>query len=90
MGQNGTVWGYIGWHVAECFKKLIRNKMINLNFRNLKCYVESFMNRTDISSLLEENLKCDTLLVVGDKSSFLHTTETMYQHTDKSKTSILR
>ena len=48
------------------------------------------MNRTDISSLLEENLQCDTLLVVGDKSSFLHTTETMYQHTDKSKSSILR
>ena len=48
------------------------------------------MNRTDISSQLEENLKCDTMLVVGDKSSFLHTTETMYQHMDKTKTSILR
>ena len=37
-----------------------------------------------------EKLKCDTLLLVGDKSSFLHTTETMYKHADKSKTSILR
>ena len=56
----------------------------------MRCYVESFRNRTDISEKLMEKLKCDTLLLVGDKSSFLHTTETMYQHADKSKTSILR
>lgn len=48
------------------------------------------MNRTDISGLLEENLKCDTLLIVGDNSSFVHTTETMHQHANKAKTSILR
>ena len=52
--------------------------------------MESFRNRTDISEKLMEKLKCDTLLIVGDQSSFLHTTETMYQHADKSKTSILR
>ena len=56
----------------------------------MRCYVESFRNRTDISEKLMEKLKCDTLLLVGDKSSFLHTTETMYKHADKSKTSILR
>ena len=48
------------------------------------------MNRTDISEKLKESLKCDTLLLVGDKSSFLHTTETMYQAADTTKTSILR
>ena len=28
-----------------------------MSYRNLWCFVESFMNRTDISGLLEENLK---------------------------------
>ena len=71
----------------EEFKSLLQKE---INPRNLRCYVESFRNRTDISEKLMEKLKCDTLLLVGDKSSFLHTTETMYQHADKSKTSILR
>ena len=48
------------------------------------------MNRTDISEKLKDSLVCDTLLLVGDKSSFLHTTETMYQAADTTKTSILR
>ena len=64
--------------------------MVLIHLRNLRLYVESFRNRTDISAQLMDKLKCDTLLVVGDQSSFLHTTETMYQHADKSKTSILR
>lgn len=42
------------------------------------------MNRTDISEKLGTGLVCDTLLLVGDKSSFLHTTETMYQVTNQS------
>ena len=71
----------------EEFKSLLQKE---INPRNLRCYVESFRNRTDISEKLMEKLKCDTLLLVGDKSSFLHTTETMYKHADKSKTSILR
>ena len=48
------------------------------------------MNRTDISEKLKGSLVCDSLLMVGDQSSFLHTTETMYQAADTTKTSILR
>ena len=48
------------------------------------------MNRTDISEKLMSEMVCDTLLIVGDQSSFLHTTETMYQHANTTKTSILR
>ncbi|XP_023333500.1 uncharacterized protein ZK1073.1 [Eurytemora carolleeae] len=44
----------------------------------------------NLSTHLEQELKCDTLLVVGSKSSFLHTTETMYSHSNPTKTSILR
>ena len=39
------------------------NKLKDL--RNLWKFVESFMNRTDISTLLEEKLKCETLIVVS-------------------------
>jgi len=101
MGHNPTTEQYLVFHkfghrlimakdksgALEEFKGKLNQEM---NPKNLKCYVESFKDRTDISSLLEENLKCDTMLVLGDKSSFLHTTETMYQHMDKTKTSILR
>ena len=58
--------------------------------RNLRCLVESFMNRTDISEKLASSLVCDALLLVGDQSSFLHTTETMYRAANTTKTSILR
>jgi len=61
-----------------------------INPKNLCCFVESFMNRTDISEKLMSEMVCDTLLIVGDQSSFLHTTETMYQHANTTKTSILR
>jgi len=61
-----------------------------INPKNLRCFVEAFRSRTDISEKLSSSLVCDTLLLVGDKSSFLHTTETMYQHANKTKTSILR
>ena len=64
--------------------------LILFRLRNLRYFVESFMNRTDISEKLKGSLVCDTLLLVGDKSSFLHTTETMYQAADTTKTSILR
>jgi len=101
IGHNPTTEQYLVFHkfghrllmakdksgALEEFKGKLNQEM---NPKNLKCYVESFKDRTDISSLLEENLKCDTMLVLGDKSSFLHTTETMYQHMDKTKTSILR
>ena len=48
----------------EEFKSLLQKE---INPRNLRCYVESFRNRTDISEKLMEKLKCDTLLLVGDK-----------------------
>lgn len=101
VGHNPTATQYLIFHkfgkdlvqatdkqkAMEEFKEKLHKE---INPRNLWCFVESFMNRTDISGLLEENLKCDTLLIVGDNSSFVHTTETMHQHANKAKTSILR
>jgi len=101
VGHNPTATQYLIFHkfgkdlvqasdkqkALEEFKEKLHK---DINPRNLWCFVESFMNRTDISGLLGEHLKCDTLLIVGDNSSFVHTTETMHQHSNKAKTSILR
>ena len=35
--------------------------------RNLRCFVDSFRSRTDISEKLSSSLLCDTLLLVGDQ-----------------------
>merc|ERR1719158_807756 len=101
VGHNPTTDQYLVFHkfgqgmmeaedkqkaMAE-FKEKLHNE---INPRNLSYFVDSFMNRTDISLLLEEHLKCDSLLLVGDNSSFVHSVETMHQHCNKAKTSILR
>lgn len=61
-----------------------------INPVNLDRFMNSFLNRTDISSQLREKLDCDTLVVVGSKSSFLHTTLTLYQNLDPQRSSLLR
>jgi hypothetical protein len=47
------------------------NQILNLRPWGLNKKDES-MNRTEVSSLLGENLECNTLLVVGEKPSVLH------------------
>lgn len=62
-----------------------------INPRNLKRYVESYMNRKDISGLIEAKLKSmDTLLVTGSKAAHAQAVQNMYARMDKQKTSILK
>ena len=42
-------------------------KLKDVLCRNLRCFVDSFRSRTDISEKLSSSLLCDTLLLVGDK-----------------------
>lgn len=56
---------------------------------NLAKYLNSFCKRTDLSSSLATDLKCDTLLVVGSKASHLHTVYTMHQAMNREKTTLL-
>jgi hypothetical protein len=61
-----------------------------INTKNVQRYADAFQNRTDISNQLERALACDTLLVAGAKSSHVQTMDNVFNHCDKTKTSILR
>lgn len=69
-------------------KKHIRKSTINK--KNLKMYIDAYMNRVDISGKLAAELRCDALLVVGTKSSQCAAAEYMHSHMDKTRTSLLK
>lgn len=71
----------------EDFKRKLHN---DINSDNLKCYMNAYMNRTDIGSLLGKNLRCDALLVVGSRSSQVAAAERMHSFMDKSRSSLLK
>merc|ERR1711953_1207950 len=61
-----------------------------INPKNLQMYMDAFHNRADITPQLKEGLKCDALVVVGNKTSHGHAAEYMHSHMDKTKTSLLK
>ncbi len=65
----------------EEFKKALGKQTVNK--KNLQAYLDSYMNRVDITGKLRENLRCDALLVVGSKSSQCAAAEYMHSHMDK-------
>ena len=56
-----------------------------MNKKNLKLFIECYMNRMDITGKLKSDLTCDALLVVGSKSSQSSAAEYMHSHMDKVK-----
>ena len=48
-------------HIKRYLERLHKR----INPKNLRLYVESFMKRSDISNMLRDNLKSDTLIVSG-------------------------
>ena len=54
-----------------------------INPKNLQMYMDAFHNRSDITPQLKEGLKCDALVVVGNKTSHVHAAEYMHSHMDK-------
>ena len=55
----------------------------SMNKKNLKKFIDSYMNRMDITGKLASDLTCDALLVVGSKSSQSYAAEYMHSHMDK-------
>jgi len=61
-----------------------------INAKNLKLYVNAFLNRKDITGQLEKNLKIDTLLLAGTKGSYGSTVQQLHSLMDKQKTQLLK
>lgn len=101
IGMNPTAEQYLVFHKfgtqleqADNKEKLIQEftekLKTSINPRNLKCYVEAFMNRKVISGQLEKHLTLETLLVSGSRAAHVHNVHTMYSFMNKTKTSLLK
>ena len=62
----------------------------NINKKNMQIYINSYMSRVDITGKLQQELRCDALLVVGSKSSQCAAAEYMHSHMDKVFNKIFR
>ncbi|XP_076367718.1 uncharacterized protein ZK1073.1-like [Tachypleus tridentatus] len=71
-------------------KEYINKLQRRINPKNLRLYVGAFLSRTDISGLLKEHMKVDTLLVTGAKASHVHTVHTMHSHLDPRFATLLK
>ena len=69
----------------EEFKSQMKTK---INPKNLGMYMDAFHNRTDVTTQLRDGLKCDALVVVGNKTSHVHAAEYMHSHMDKVSSTV--
>jgi len=102
VGMDQTAEQYLVYHKFGAHLEMVDNKETliseyteklkkQVNPRNLKKYVQSYMNRKDISTLIATNLKnVDILLVTGSKAAYAAEVEKEYQKMGKEKTSILK
>ncbi|RWS31870.1 hypothetical protein B4U80_10808 [Leptotrombidium deliense] len=67
-----------------------KTRVANLNAKNLRKYVEAYMNRKDITDKMHAIHRLDTLLVTGGKSPFATGVSNIYSKMDKEKTSMLK
>ncbi|XP_076316869.1 uncharacterized protein ZK1073.1-like isoform X2 [Tachypleus tridentatus] len=74
----------------KVIKDYIKKLQSRINPRNLRLYVEAFLSRTDISAILKDKMKVDSLLVTGSKASHLHTVHTMHAAMDPRRTTLLK
>ncbi|GFT66630.1 uncharacterized protein ZK1073.1 [Nephila pilipes] len=102
VGMNPSTEQYLVLHKFGAQLETVENKdkliqefteklKKRINPRNLRRYVESYMNRKDIMGLVEANLKgMDVLLVSGGKAAHTQAVLSMYMRMDKQKTSFLK
>ncbi|XP_022696714.1 uncharacterized protein ZK1073.1-like [Varroa jacobsoni] len=102
VGMDQSAEQYLVYHKFGAHLEMVDNKETliseyteklkkQINPRNLKKYVQSYMNRKDISSMIANNLKnVDILLVTGSKAAYATEVEKEYQKMGKEKTSILK
>lgn len=67
-----------------------KSRVANINPKNLRKYVEAYMNRKDISEKLSQIQNLDCLLVAGSKSPYIQGVVSIHGKMDKSKTSLLK
>merc|ERR1711872_1138174 len=72
---------------VEAYKKRLHT---DINPRNLKLFVESYMKRNEILDDINSKLKCDVLIVIGSKSSFVKQTEAMHKQSNLAQTSLIK
>lgn len=101
VGMNPTTEQYLVFHkfgrqleTAENKENVIlefqRQLQSRINPRNLRHYVEAFLNRTDLSDELANKLTIRVLLVTGSQASNLHTVHAMHSHLNKSKSELIQ
>ncbi|KAG1681705.1 hypothetical protein GQR58_011700 [Nymphon striatum] len=102
VGMNASAEQFLVFHKfgpqyenAENKEKLIQDYTEKLktkiNPKNLRRYVEAYMNRTDLTQSVDKTTyKVDTLLITGTKSSNAQATTAMLDKMDKTKVSLLR
>ncbi|XP_074602807.1 uncharacterized protein ZK1073.1 isoform X2 [Brevipalpus obovatus] len=67
-----------------------KSRVANINSKNLRKYVEAYMNRKDISEKISEMKSLDILLVVGMRSPYMQGVINIHGRMDKSKTSLFK
>jgi len=72
---------------VEEFKKRLHT---DINARNLKLFVDSYMKRNEILEDINSKLKCDVLIVIGSNSSFVKQTEAMHKQANLERTSLIK
>jgi len=72
---------------VENYKKQLHT---DINPRNLKLFVDSYMKRTEILDEINSKIKCDVLIVVGSNSSFVKQTEAMHRQSNLARTSLIK
>ncbi|GAB1604018.1 uncharacterized protein ZK1073.1-like [Argonauta hians] len=91
IGMNPTAESYLVLHRFGSFEKAENKEQLEfaiktfteslrskINAKNLKKFVEAYMNRTSIADTIGK-VSCPCLLVTGSKASFNHTVHTLYQ-----------
>jgi len=67
-----------------------KRRVASLNPKNLRKYVEAYMNRKDISDKLSQIKTLDVLLLAGSKSPYIQGVLSIHGKMDKGKTSLLK
>ncbi|KAI1303203.1 Uncharacterized protein HDE_02292 [Halotydeus destructor] len=96
LGMNSTAEQYLVLHKFGTIdekdrfvQKFVKRLHTKMNAKNLRLYVESYLNRTDLTTELKK-LKLDTMLVTGSRSSHVASVEECQVNMDPKITTTIR
>jgi hypothetical protein len=101
MGMNSTAEQYLVFHKfgASLAEVEDRDRMVQeyigklqcrMNSKNLRLYVESYLNRNELTGILREKMKVDTMLVSGSRSSHVASVNEVQANMDPKITTMVR